>query len=309
MWHSCPGVRHRHELLRLLVPGLLPSVSADDLETTRAVSSHDLLNGRAPATVTSSSSTMGHPASPHSASQNRLSSSGVLRFGPALAAVLLVAPGPVRAYAHVVALSVERAPQSQSCPDAADIVSQAAALFPSTPLVTAADPQRAPDRVLVRTGPRGAGHEAVVEVSGAHEAKRRITDSDPLCRGLGPALAVALVMLFEAEPSSTVRSEDEARPAQPSPGPSRRVALAVQVGALGAEGLLGAPSGGAFLGTVVDFGAGPSLTLRGIRLWARPRVRDPGEVRVDLWAASFGPCWRFRPSSGAPRHPGRVRHL
>ena len=164
-------------------------------------------------------------------------------------AVLALTAGAAPAFAAGggVRLEVTRALGSAVCPNAGGIVYTAAKLFPDTPLRLArADDDSAP-RIEISVQPVEGGHSAVLRSAGG---ERTIVDWDLQCRGLGEALAVALVVLV-APPSASAAPEPVAlEPEQPEPADvanaeERPWRLGVEAGGLGGVGLLGEPVFGA----------------------------------------------------------------
>ena len=214
-------------------------------------------------------------------------------------AVLALTAGAAPAFAAGggVRLEVTRAPGSAVCPNAGGIVYTAAKLFPDTPLRLArADDDSAP-RIEISVQPVEGGHSAVLRSAGG---ERTIVDWDLQCRGLGEALAVALVVLV-APPSASAAPEPVAlEPEQPEPADvanaeERPWRLGVEAGGLGGVGLLGEPVFGAAVGASVWSKVGLGVRVRGARALALSENVAPGEVEADLWALFGAACYRFSP--------------
>ena len=196
-----------------------------------------------------------------------------------------------------------KSPDAQQCPDAASILSAAHALFPQRELTVAVAPDRAAlnIEVVIRRTPEG--YEGVLSARGAYGGQRRIVDPDEGCQGLAHALAVALVMLIEpsSEPPA-MRSSQVPQlvwPVAPEVPQQRRLAqVGFEAGALAADGLLGGASGnpgafGAYVGLAYSRISGPGIRVRGMDLQSLPTQYAPGNVRVNLMAATMSLCWRL----------------
>jgi hypothetical protein len=248
----------------------------------------------------------------------------VKAFVPGALAGLLASAGAFAAepaQRGSVWLEVVREPGSAACPDAARVLSTAAALFPDQPLQAAARADAADLRVTVSVRPEGSGHLARLLPHGTSNAERNIADPDPACAGLAEALAVALVVwkgsqstnqeaesaeaaaIDQSAPAARTESQ-ESPPAPAAAEPSARdtpgsrtrrpFRLGVEAAAIGGFGLLGEPSVGASAGLSVWSSFGVATRLRLLRAVASPFELTPGSVAVDLWAGLFAGCFRFQ---------------
>jgi hypothetical protein len=211
----------------------------------------------------------------------------------ALVAVCLVARSG-RAQTPVN-LQVARAPESERCPDAAQILDQVRQLFPQVPLASSPDSRSADLQVSIAIRRSSEGQEALLTVWGRRRGQRRIVDRDEDCRGLAHALAVALVLLVEPDAEPRPREAGSAPPLEPgSARPNGLGALTVEGGALAGAGILGRTLAfGGHLGAGIWHASGAGFRARAVRLGALPAHREGGEVWVDLWAAVLGPCWQL----------------
>jgi hypothetical protein len=210
--------------------------------------------------------------------------------------VLMSGAAPAFAAGGAVRLEVTRAPGSAVCPNAGGIAYTAAKLFPDMPLrLSRPDDDSAP-RIEIAVEPVEGGHSAVLRSAGG---ERTIVDWDVQCRGLGEALAVALVVLVAppaAAPAPTPTGPVEPELwREPSPPDERRWRFGVEAGGLGGVGLLGEPVFGAAVGASVWSKLGVGLRLRGARAFARTEDISPGHVDSDLWALFSAACFRFSP--------------
>jgi hypothetical protein len=55
--------------------------------------------------------------------------------------------------------------------------------------------------------------------------------------------------------------------------------------------MLAEPAAGAFFGVTLAHESGLALEAQGLRLWAQPAVRAPGQIDVSLSGALVGPCY------------------
>ncbi len=166
-----------------------------------------------------------------------------------VASALVSSAAPAFADGGVVRLEVTRAPGSCVCPNAGGIVYTAAKLFPDMPLRLARPDDSSAPRVEIAVEPVEGGHSAVLRSSGG---ERKIVDWDVQCRGLGEALAVALVV-WVAPPAASPRASPST-PVEadlwrdPPRSDERRWQLGVEAGGLGGVGLLGEPAFGGAVG-------------------------------------------------------------
>lgn len=205
---------------------------------------------------------------------------------------------PAFAAGGAVRLEVTRAPGSAVCPNAGGIVYTAAKLFPDMPLHLARPEDASAPQIEIAVEPVEGGHSAVLRSEGG---ERKIVDWDVQCRGLGEALAVALVVLVAPAASSPAApppasDEPELQPAPP-PRDERRWRLAVEAGGIGGLGLLGEPIFGGALGVSLWSKIGLGLRVRGARALALSENVAPGQVDADLWALFSAACFRFSPAS------------
>src|SRR5688500_2554865 len=204
-----------------------------------------------------------------------------------------------------IRLEVMRAPGSEQCPDASQILSAAAALFPNSALRAAGASDLTAPEAQVMVEPVAGGHQATVRVGARRPGERRIVDSDEQCRGLAEALAVALTV--QVAPPAVPAPDAQPKPAKLVPlarPPERRVIAraGVELGALGGFGLLGKsdsagaleePAFGGAFGASVWAGSGLGLRLRGARALASDTTVSPGIVKQDLWAVFAAACFRW----------------
>jgi hypothetical protein len=136
-----------------------------------------------------------------------------------MASALLSSAAPAFAESGAVRLEVTRAPGSGVCPNAGGIVYTAAKLFPDMPLRLARPDDGSAPRIEIAVEPVDGGHSAVLRSSGG---ERKIVDWDVQCRGLGEALAVALVVWVAPPAASPPPS-----PATPAGGSASKPAASV----------------------------------------------------------------------------------
>lgn len=221
-----------------------------------------------------------------------------LRLTLLVASALVSSAAPAFADGGAVRLEVTRAPGSDVCPNAGGIVYTAAKLFPDMPLRLARPDDGSAPRIEIAVEPVEGGHSAVLRSSGG---ERKIVDWDVQCRGLGEALAVALVV-WVAPPAASPPASSPA-PVAPELGldprqpDQRRWRFGVEAGGLGGVGLLGEPAYGGTVGASVWSKVGLGLRVRGARAIAMSEDVGPGQVDADLWALFSAACFRFSPVS------------
>jgi hypothetical protein len=206
-----------------------------------------------------------------------------------------------------IRLEVMRAPGSEQCPDASQILSAAAALFPNSALRAASESDFTAPEARVLVEPVAGGHQATVRVGARRPGERRIVDSDEQCRGLAEALAVALAV--QVAPTAVPVPDAQPRPEPAKFGPlarppERRVIAraGVELGALGGFGLLGKsdsagvleePAFGGAFGASLWAASGLGLRLRVARALSSEATVSPGIVKQDLWALFAAGCFRW----------------
>lgn len=230
---------------------------------------------------------------------------GTQRRAVAAAAFVAAAAahGAVRAEDRPVWLALTRSTDAQECPDASRVWQSINTLFPNKRVYASADAEQARERVSISVSKQADGYEAVFSIEGEPTAASRLADPDAQCRGLSDALAVALILRLDPEQDSEAKRPQATPSASPAPPPTppheepprKPLWVAAEGSALAGAGLLSdfaEPAFGAALGFALNW-RGPGLRARGLRLISSPTTVGGGSVHVDLWAAMFGPCWRF----------------
>lgn len=232
-------------------------------------------------------------------------------------------------------IEIQRAAESQMCPDADSVFRAIFRLFPEQPVRRSMDSTQSLASATVKIRRTSRGHEAFVRITQPREGERFILDESCDCDGLADALAVTIVMLLDPatsdatppSPSSTSTTSDGspqpaavATPQQTqksseprqvrrerlspnrapnSPATARHHSLHALVsgGAIAGLGLLSKPSLGVDVGLGLFHQSGFGFRAQGVRLWALPAERSPGRIEFSLWGLLTGPCYRQRLSS------------
>lgn len=120
------------------------------------------------------------------------------RFAWILLGASLSTPRVAQSEPVGVGFEVARRPGSEACPDESALLEMIVALFPERQIRRGSDAAHAQARALIVIRPTARGHEATLQLP--HVGERRISTQLADCGGLGDALAVALVLMLEAQP-------------------------------------------------------------------------------------------------------------
>ena len=213
---------------------------------------------------------------------------GVLTLGVA-ATLAAVVWGPDAPSAGGLSFDLVRGPGTELCPDEAALRARTAGLLASPP-----GSPRAPltDRVRIEIVRTQRGYLATLFALGLEGGTRRLEDAGEDCAGLAEALSLMLSLIADGRPLPAAKPPTVTEPA----GPSRPWELGA--GALGASGILGAPS----LGITLDamWHPWPRIASGITALWMPDRgiQRGQGRSQISLVAGLVSACWGGVPFGG-----------
>ncbi len=213
---------------------------------------------------------------------------GVLTLGAA-ATLAAVAWGPDAPSAGGLSFEVVRGPGAESCPDEEALRARAASHL-AHPFGSPGAPVA--DRVSIEIVRSERGYLATVSALGFEGGTRRLVDTGEDCAGLAEALTLMLSLIADGRPLPAAKPPMLPEPARPS----RPWELGA--GALGATGILGAPSLGITLD--VTWHPWPRIASGITALWMPSRgiQRGPGQSQVSLVAGLASVCWGILPFGG-----------
>lgn len=213
---------------------------------------------------------------------------GVLTLGVA-ATLAAVAWGPDAPSAGGLSFDLVRGPGAELCPDEEALRVRAASRL-EHPLGS----PRAPvaDRVSIEIVRTERGYLATVSALGFEGGTRRLVDAGEDCAGLAEALTLMLSLIADGRPLPAAKPSTLTEPARPTRP------WEVGAGALGAIGILGAPSLGITLDAI--WHPWPRIASGITALWMPDRgiQRGPGQSQVSLVAGLVSACWGILPFGG-----------
>jgi hypothetical protein len=198
-------------------------------------------------------------------------------------------------------LDVERAAGAESCPGAPELARKVTELEPGAELRPG--PASGGPHFRVQIERRPEHWRARIQVSGARQGDRTLTDSGEGCAALGDAVALTLAMLLaplDDEPQPEPVEEAPPRPQPVSPvaretrAPSASeptgFGLALRAGPAATLGLLERAGGALF--AELELEPAPALTTSLGLLWAPAQSIEhgPGRVEVSLAALLLSTC-------------------
>jgi hypothetical protein len=179
------------------------------------------------------------------------------------------------------AIIVSRTPEARDCPDAGRLAAEVERIV-GRPLVEAG----AQDVLVVRAefSRHGGIYQAKVQLTGAREGERVLSDEGVTCEALADAVAVTTALLLD--PSERPPKAPAARPA-PEPTPSwLELWVSGRYGV--ADGLVGGPTWIAGGGLGASLGPLTSIELGATVTGSYTSQLGGGNVHVRLWYVELG---------------------
>ena len=200
-----------------------------------------------------------------------------------------VAWSPDAPSAGGLSFNLVRGAGAELCPDE-EALSARVASHLAHPLGSSGAPVA--DRVSVEIVRTERGYLATVSALGFEGGTRRLVDTGEDCAGLAEALTLMLSLIADGRPLPVAKPPTLTEPVRPI----RPWELGA--GALGATGILGAPSLGITLDVI--WHPWPRIASGITALWMPDRgiPRGPGQSQISLVAGLASVCWGILPFGG-----------